>query len=246
MLNQNQILDLWKININILNIRSPSRISQSFILPLIMLFMLLLLKQFPLWSIVGIMALYAMLVLILYLTLVKIRKKKYRQLYSYNLSMLIYQVYDFMVLIIMVVFALGVGDDMLLRGMRLDQGKIATMRISLMVIVSVTVVLILLYSPTLSAQKIRRHSSSDQISSVQLSIFVAALNAFPGFAVFLSVILNRINPFGNGLAIAGILIITMGCLLLTLLTNSFYEIVILSINKWPFIQREKSVFNVHY
>jgi hypothetical protein len=245
MLNQNQILDLWKININILNMRSPSRISQSFILPLIILFILLLLKQFPFWSIVSILALYAVLVLILYLTLVKIKKKKYRQPYSYNLSMLIYQVYDFIVLITIVVFALSVGDDMLLRSMNLDQDKIKTMRISLLVIASVTVVLILLYSPTLTAQKIRRHSSPAQISRVQLSILVA-LNAFPGFAIFLSVILNRMNLLGNGLAIGGILIITMGYLLLTFLTNSFYEIVILSIYKWPFIQREKSVFNVHY
>jgi hypothetical protein len=245
MLNQNQILDLWKININILNMRSPSRISRSFILPLIMLFMLILLKQFPFWSIAGILALYVMLVLILYLTLVKIKKKKYRQPYSYNISMLIYQVYDFVVLITMVVVALGVGYDMLLRGMSLDQGKITNVRISLLVVAFVTIVLVLLYSPTLSAQKIKRHSSPDQISSAQLSILLA-LNAFPGLAVFLSIIVNRLNPLESGLAVGGILIIMSGYLLLTLLTNSFYEIVILAINKWPFIQREKSEFNVHY
>ncbi len=245
LLNKIQIQNLWEININILNKRSPSWILRSLIFPFAMLAVLVMVRQYSFIVDLIILATFLLLVLSIYAGVSSIKKIRFRKPYSYNLSVFLYQAYDFIFLASLAFVFWGTGDDMLFRSNSLDLQAIRILRVYLLIILLVSTAFMLIFSPLLTIQKLKRFSTPSQTSKSHIYILIA-MNTLPSFIAFAAIMLTRTGNGFQSLFISGIVCIVMGFFILTLLANNLFEIAVLFINKWPMIERDKLGFNVRY
>jgi hypothetical protein len=233
--------ELWKIRLPILNMRRPQWILETFLLPLMLLVLPLSFnQQIIFWLCLG-YGIYLASALTIFGQVRRIKKGQFRIRYSYQLSTLLYGIFDMANFTIFGAIFWDAGI------VGLNQIGILNESISLLLFGSEVVIVIVAVVSTRQflLQKIKWASESSKSSKYQPLIFALA-SVLPSMAILIGVILSRTQTFlSNGsLSFAAMLFFVIANFLIPFAATSLTEILWIGLRKWPDVHKSDSEFIV--
>jgi hypothetical protein len=234
------INELWKIRLPVLNMRKPGWIKESFLLPLVLLILPLFLnQQIILWLGLGYSE-YLIATIIIFVQVSRIKAGRFRGKYSYQLSSLLYGIYD-------------LASLMLLGAIFWDSGMVGLNHIGMLnelvalllfVWVIAIVLIAIIFTPSFLAQRIKQNSQPKKSVTYKPLAFALA-SALPGIGILIGSIVSRTGNFpGGSLFFIAIMLFVCAIFLITFSAMGLTEIIWIGLQKWPDVHKSGSEFIV--
>jgi hypothetical protein len=229
---------LWQSRLPILILRQPAWVLETCWLPILLSIPLYFIANKELGIIIN-NCLFIIVALIVFVIVNQLNKHKSIVKYPYNLILLLYQLYDFTLLLEVAVIFFSYADNLLIKSRVIDIQFLSFLRIFLLVSIATNIFLAILFSPKQIKEKMELNKNKKTNNFI---LYIMSL--FPGLGILVGILLSNVQNNDAGLLILSTVFYIGSFFFYILIGFASYELIYIIFRNWDYIYKNGNKFEL--